>query len=377
MSWPTRWRHNKPNGRSSSAPSERLKRKLGQALAALLLACASACSPLYVIRAGIAEARILAARRPLGEVVRDPAVDARTRGKFVLAIEARAWARDSLGLDVGDAYTSFTQLESDTLALVLSAAYKDRLASKTWWFPIVGSVPYRGFFDEEDALDEQRELDAQGFDTYLRPTAAFSTLGWFADPLLSSIVREDEVDLIETILHELSHNHLFVPGQVRFNESFATFVGRVGAIDFFCRRQGGGPDTVRCARAQARWRDYQRFSRWLDGLVLDLQDLYANTSLSTEQKVTQREQIASAHRARFTALFQPAMESYTTWGFVERPLNNAVLLGQMLYYHRLPDFQALLDAHRGDLAATIAALAEGVETVADPFELLPRTEPSP
>src|SRR5688500_2431967 len=125
MSWPTRWMHNKPNGRSSSAPSERLKRKLGQALAALLLASASACSPLYVIRAGIAEARILAARRPLGEVVRDPAVDERTRGKLVLAIEARAWARDSLGLDVGDAYTSFTQLESDTLALVLSAAYKD------------------------------------------------------------------------------------------------------------------------------------------------------------------------------------------------------------------------------------------------------------
>src|SRR6185503_6627521 len=251
----------------------------------LLIVGAGACSPVYVIRAGLAEARILSRRRPLAEVVLDSATDARTRGKLLLAIEARGWARDSLHLDVGDAYTSFTQLDSDTLALVLSAAYKDRLASKTWWFPIVGSVPYRGFFDEEKAEAEERKLAAEGFDTYLRPTSAFSTLGWFADPLLSSIVREDEVDLIDTILHELSHNHLFVPGQVRFNESFATFVGRVGAIDFFCRRAGGGPDTVWCTRAEARWRDFQRFSRWLDGLVADLQALYADASLTSEQKV--------------------------------------------------------------------------------------------
>lgn len=332
---------------------------------------------MYVVRAGLAEARILSGRRPLAEVVRDPATDARTRGKLVLAIEARAWARDTLRLDVGDAYTSFTQLDSDTLALVLSAAYQDRLASKTWWFPIVGSVPYRGFFDEEKALAEERKLAAEGLDTYLRPTAAFSTLGWFADPLLSSIVREDEVDLIETILHELSHNHLFVPGQVRFNESFATFVGRVGAIDFYCRRAGGGSDTVWCTRAQARWRDFQRFSRWLDGLVVDLQTLYADTSLSAEQKVERREQIAARHRARFAAEFQPAMESYTRWGFVEQPLNNAILLGQMLYYHRLPDFQALLDTHGGDLAAAVAALKEGVDGVTDPFDLLPRTTATP
>jgi predicted aminopeptidase len=341
-------------------------------LAAAAAAGASACSPIYVIRAGIAEARILAARRPLTEVILDPATDERTRGKLVLAMEARAWAQDSLGLDVGDAYTSYTQLGSDTLALVLSAAYKDRLQSKTWWFPIVGHVPYRGFFDEEQAQEEERELQAEGLDTYLRPTAAFSTLGWFADPLLSSIVRQDEVDLIETILHELSHNHLFIPGQVRFNESFATFVGRVGAIDFFCRRPGGGTDTVKCERAQARWRDFQRFSRWLDGLVNDLQALYGDAAVPYEQKLAARERIAAAHRERFAAEFQPEMESYRTWTFVERPLNNATLLGQMLYYHRLADFQAFLDLHGGDVSEAVAALAAGTEGLDDPFALLPR-----
>jgi len=344
------------------------------ASAALLLVLATpACSPGYVLRAGLAEARILAARRPIPEVVADPATDERTRGKLVLAIEARAFARDSLRLDVGRSYTSYTQLDRDTLALVLSAAHRDRLEARTWWFPIVGHVPYRGFFSESQALREQAKLAAEGYDTDLRPTSAFSTLGWFADPLLSTVVRQDEVDLVETIFHELSHNHLFLSGRVRFNESFATFVGRTGAIEFFCRRDGGGYDTVRCQRAQARWRDLQRFSVYLDGLITDLQAMYGDPALSYDEKLVLRENIAEVHRARFRSEVQPLLESYTSWGFVERPLNNAVLLGNMLYYHRLPDFQAYLDAHGGDLAAAIAALTEEAPAAGDPFDLLPRT----
>jgi predicted aminopeptidase len=341
------------------------------AVSAFLLATA-ACSPIYVIRAGIAEARILAARRPLPDVILDPTTDTRVRGKLVLAMEARVFARDSLGLDVGDSYTSYSRLRSDTLALVLSAAYRDRLEFVTWWFPIVGRVPYRGFFREEGSLREEQQIAARGHDTYLRPTSAFSTLGCFADPILSSMMREDEVDLVETLLHEMAHSQLFIPGHVRFNESFATFVGRVGAAEFFCRREGGGSDTVKCARARARWRDFQRFSLFLDALVPDLEALYGDAALSSEEKVLRRETVAARHRARFVAELQPLMESYTTWGFVAEPLNNATLLTQMLYYHRLPDFQALLEA-RGGLSAAVAALATGARLATDPFELLPRT----
>ncbi len=215
-------------------------------------ALATACSPIYVIKAGLAEAKILRARRPLPDVILDPATDERTRGKLTLVREARRYAIEELELDVGDSYTTFTPLEKDTLALVLSAAHRDRLVSKTWWFPVVGSIPYRGFFGVDDAKSEQRKLEEQGYDTYLRATGAFSTLGWFADPLVSSVLRADEVDVVATVLHELSHNHLFVKGQVRFNESFSNFVGRTAAADFFCTREGGGPDTVKCLRASAR-----------------------------------------------------------------------------------------------------------------------------
>jgi predicted aminopeptidase len=334
----------------------------------------AACSPIYVIKAGIAEAKILAARRPIPEVVGDPRTDEGTRGKLVLVLEARAFAADSLGLDVGDSYTSFTRLDKDTLALVLSAAYRDRLASRTWWFPIVGRVPYRGYFSEDDALDAQRDLERDGLDTYLRPTSAFSTLGWFADPLLSTLLRYDHVDLVSTVLHELSHNHLFVSGQVRFNESFATFVGDVGAIEFFCGREGGGPDTVWCRRAEARWRDAERFSRFMDDLVAGLQEIYTDPELPPEEKVRRREGVFEAFRERFTTTLQPSLEASSFASFLTTPLNNATLLSRMLYYHRLVDFDAAYRAHGSDLAATVAYLAEGVGSVSDPFELLARPD---
>lgn len=335
---------------------------------ALLLA---GCSPLYVIEAGIAEAKILAARRPIPEVILDPSTDARTRGLLTIAMEARAFAAEELELDVGDSYTSFTRLESDTLAHILSGARRDRLEARTWWFPIVGRVPYKGYFDLDDALEAQRELEADGWDSYLRPTAAFSTLGWFADPLLSTLLRQDDVDLVESILHELSHNHLFVPGQVTFNESFATFVGRTGAAQFFCTRPGSGPDSVKCVRARARWRDEVRFSRFLDGLIEELRARYGRSDLTSEEKIHRREDVFAGSQQRFRTEVQPTFEVLSFGSFLTVPLNNATLLSRMVYYHRLYDFDAFLQAQGDDVAAAVAALAERVDEVADPFALLP------
>jgi len=341
-------------------------------LAPALFVVLTACSPLYVLKAGIAEARILRARRPIPEVILDSATDERTRGMLVLALDARTFAMEQLRLDVGGSYTSFTQLESDTLAHILSAARRDRLEPKTWWFPVVGRFPYKGFFDLDDALRAQQELEDEGWDTYLRPTAAFSTLGWFDDPLLSTLLRRDDVDLIETILHELAHNHLFVSGQVMFNESFATFVGRVGAAQFFCTRVGGGPDTVKCARARARWRDEIRFSRFLDELVDELVAVYASTDLTLEEKLRDRATLFADSQRRFRTDVQPVFEAQTFSSFLFTPLNNATLLSRMVYYHRLYDFDTLLQAHQGDLGEAVASLKTSTQDVSDPYTLLPQ-----
>jgi predicted aminopeptidase len=349
-----------------------MRRRLILALGVLaLLASCAACSPVYVVKAGLAEMRILRARQPIHRVLNDPATDPATRGKLAYVLEARRFAAEELGIDVGESYTMYTELESDTLALVLSAAPRDRLWPKTWWFPVVGRVPYKGFFSERDALREEASLAADGYDTYVRPTAAFSTLGWFNDPLLSSVLRADDVDVVETVLHELSHQHLFVPGHVGFNESFATFVGRVAAARFFCTRDGGGPDTIRCQRAEARWRDYQRFSVFIDWMVDQLEAVYGSPDLDYDAKIRRRDEVFAAALRRFDEEVQPSFEAYTFQGFRDTPLNNATLLARIRYYHRLPDFAAYLDERDGDLRRALEDLASGADSVDDPFDLLP------
>lgn len=343
------------------------------ALAALLLAASCmACSPIYVAKASIAEIGILRARRPIPQVVADPATDQATRDKLAWVLEARRFAADELGIDVGESYTMYTELERDTLALVVSAAPKDQLAPVTWWFPIVGRMPYRGFFSVDDALDAERDLQEEGYDTYVRPTSAFSTLGWFNDPVLSTTLQTDDVEIVTTVLHELAHQFLFVSGQVGFNESFANFVGRVAAIQFFCTRDGGGPDTVKCIRAQERWRDFQRFSVFIDAFTRDLEGLYHDPSVSFDDKVARRETIFADALARFSSEVQPTFESLTFSSMLTTPMNNATLLGRVRYYNRLPDFQALLDAHDGSVTAVMQDLRSRARSAEDPFDLLPR-----
>ena len=347
-----------------------IKAGLAVGLLALAASCMG-CSPIYVVRAGIAEAKILRARQPITRVVNDSTVDADTRAKLAWVLEARRFAANELGIDVGESYTMYTELDRDTLALVLSAAPRDRLAPKTWWFPIVGHVPYKGYFSESAVRSEQRKLEEEGLDTFVRPTAAFSTLGWFNDPILSTALRTDDIEVVTTVIHELAHQYLFVPGQVAFNESFATFVGSAGAIRFFCTREGGGPDTVKCARAQARWRDRQRFSAYLDELVAELEVVYGDDALSSEEKVERREQVFADALDRFDENLTPTFESLTFVGFRRDPLNNATLLSRIRYYNRLGDFDRLLGEHGGDLIAVLGYFRERAPDTDDAFTLLP------
>jgi predicted aminopeptidase len=134
---------------------------------AILIAAlsAAACSPLYVIRAGIEEARILSRRRPITDVIADPAVSAETRRKLDLVLQARDFAEHALDLNAGESYTTYSYVDSDTLLLVVSGAKKDRFEAYTWWFPIVGRVPYKGFFHFDAAFDEAARLEhEQGAD---------------------------------------------------------------------------------------------------------------------------------------------------------------------------------------------------------------------
>ena len=319
----------------------------------------------YLTRAAFAEGWILRHRRPIVDVVADPATDPATRGKLILVIAARAYAADSLGLAVGETYTTYTQLERDTLVMVLSAARNDRLQAYTWTWPVIGRVPYKGFFDLARAQREAQQLQRAGLDTYLRPSAAFSTLGWFNDPLLSTVVRDDSVDLAATVIHETLHNTVFVKNHVDFNESLAEFTGYRGAEAFF-RSRG---DSVNAGRAAARWRDIIRLARFYDALAKQLEKVYASGALPAE--------IQRARTATFDAALQEmagslARELETIDGrrLAQRPLNNASLLAQMVYGTGLDQFDRVLGEHGGDLRGTIRDLAARVKTAGDPWDVL-------
>ncbi len=344
---------------------------LGRRLLFFAFVCltSTSCNPIYVAQAGLAELEILRAREPIPDLILSPETDERTRGKLTLVREARAWAVDHLEMEVGDTYTTVSDIGRDTLAMVLSGARRDRLEPKTWWFPIVGRVPYRGYFSLDGALDAQQDLEKDGYDTYLRPTSAFSTLGWFSDPITSPLLRADEVALVETIIHELSHNHLFVKGQVRFNESFANFVGLAGSAEFFCTRPGGGSVTVWCLRAQNRWADAQRFSTFVDHVVDELTALYERTDLTSEQKIELREEIFVASKEEFRTEVQPQMSDRSFQFYLTLPLNNATLLARLRYYHRLTDFQDFLERQGGSMSDALRIIKDGVGGFEDPYQL--------
>ena len=356
----------------------------GPAVGLLLLA---GCNPVYVIRLGWAESRILRSRVPLTEVMADPDTDPGERGKLRLAWDARRHAIDELGFEnAGDSYTSLARLESDTLALVLTAAYQDRLELRTWWFPVAGRIPYRAYFSVEGAEEARDALEREGFDTYLRPTAAFSTLGWFADPLYSTMLIADEVGVVETVLHELAHNHLYVPGRGRFNESFANFAGHAAAIHFFCRDQADGLPTVRCRRARARWEDAQDVSRYIDGVEREVVALLSSSAGSAGSGspgsragatlVAARDSLYRAARDDFVSRVQPSLRATSHAYLAAEPLNNATLLSRSLYYHRLPGFDALWRAGGEDLASLMAWMRETAPRLDDPFGILDAGPPS-
>lgn len=354
-------------GTHTTANTMRL-RLIGVAIVATLGIASLTCSPFYVLRAGIEEARILSRRRPITEVVGDPATGTDVRRKLRLVLDARTFAHEMVDLDVGESYTTYSWIDRDTLALVLSAARKDRFEPHTWWFPIVGHVPYKGFFSLDDARDAAADLADRGYDTFIRPTSAFSTLGWFNDPLLSTIVDDDDVSLVSTVIHELTHNTVYVPSRVAFNESFASFVGDRGAIAFFCELEGD--DGERCTTARARWTDNLLFADFLQTLIDDLEALYARRDLPRDRMLAGRDAIFERARERFRHEIAPRLRTDRFRGFGRVGLDNARLIAWRLYYDRLHLFEAAYRHRAGDLPATVAAIRRAIGDTDEPFRAL-------
>jgi predicted aminopeptidase len=325
----------------------------------LLLLCLlvlSACSPAYVLRAGYEEAKILWRREPIERMLQRADLDAAMRAKLELALAVRVFARDTLHLRVDHSYATFARVDADAMVHVVTAAYRLRLEPYTWWFPIVGRVPYKGFFSQSAADGEAADLERQGYDTAVRPSVAFSTLGWFADPLVSTLLRYDRAVLADIIIHELLHNTSYLAGRAEFDESFANFVGSRGAILFFASRGDEGA----AHEASTVWNDTLQFSDFLGRFTARLRAAYASGVTLAE-----RQELFAAAQDEFRRL---PLQTLMYRDFGTRQLNNAVILQHLTYADRLQVFERLFAQEGNDLQRTIAVVLQIVhKRVDDPF----------
>ena len=328
--------------------------RAGASASFALLLLLSGC---YVARQGLAQADILLAARPVDEALHDPAVTPDLRRKLRIVRAAKRFGVDALGMGrAADLYRTWYDTGGRPVAWNVSASARDRFEARTWWFPVVGAVPYLGFFDEAEsqAMAESLEVD-DALDVLRRGGGAFSTLGWFEDPVFSSALGGGDFDVVRLVLHEMAHAAVFFPGHVAWNENFATLVGDRGALQFMVERYG--PDSQAATDARRRLADARTLQRTLAGILAELEALYAGPG-SRADKLREREVVFARGKATLARLGD--LPGAGAW--IARPWNNALWMSLRRYQGRQAELAELLDgAFEGDLAAFIDWLQERSE----------------
>jgi predicted aminopeptidase len=335
-------------------------------LSTLVGSILSGCSPIYVLRAAYEEGKILWRREPIADFIQNPAVAQDTHEKLRLVLAVREYARDVLKLRVGGSYSSYSYVDRPDLTYIVVAAPKTEMRPYTWWFLIVGNVPYKGYFSKEEAQAEIERLKAEGYDTNLRTSAAFSTLGWFDDPLLSHLLRYDKVLLSEIVFHELFHNTLYLKGASAFNESSANFVGHRAAIDFF--RDRFGEDSAEHRYALRLWDDEREFGAFIAEVARTLTELYGR-DISREEKLRLREEVFARSKAEWDQRIADR-PSHRFHRFSQQPLNNAVVMHYVVYLKDLDLFESIYEASGHSLVRTIETVRKAVDKGGEPFDAL-------
>ncbi|KZY37301.1 MULTISPECIES: aminopeptidase [unclassified Oleiphilus] len=299
----------------------------------LLSACSSVSYYSHLLNG---QTSLLWNREPVETLLADDETSEELRKRLILSQALRDFASKELNLPVDDAYTSYTDLGRRYAVWNVYAASELSLDAYTWCYPILGCLAYRGYYDQSMAKAEALRLEKQGFETRVGGVRAYSTLGFFDDPLLSSFIFTDEVYLVELLIHEISHRKLYIKNDTKFNENFATAVGTIGA-ELWYKNQS---QTHKYQEYQQAKAEQKKLMSFVLSYKDKLHDVYQDDSWSVEKKRKEKDKLLKEMKLSFQSLKQKhAWDSrYDRW---VNELNNAGFSTLSNYQDLVPGFIAL------------------------------------
>ncbi len=312
------------------------------------------CSTLaFYTQAVVGQTSLLLARREIPQVIEDPDTDPLVREKLSLITEILAFARDDLDLPVGESYSTYVATGKRYVVWNVFAAPALSLQLRSFCYPVVGCVSYRGYFQEAAAEKSGVDLAAAGFDVFVGGVAAYSTLGWFADPVLDTFLNRSDVALAELLFHELAHKVVYISDDSRFSESFATAVAKEG-VRRWLQDRGDEPTHREYLARQGYTREVMAL---IGSTQAALQALYASGQ-NDEEKLSQKQQEIDALRAQFAELQKSWPGQRHFQGFMAGQINNARLATVAEYNELVPAFVGLLNLEQGNFLAFYDAVRE-------------------
>ncbi|HZM04396.1 MAG TPA: aminopeptidase [Candidatus Saccharimonadales bacterium] len=290
------------------------------------------------------EYQILAHQEPVQKLIDDPHTPVKLRNKLEEVLRIRRFAAAELKLPAERSYYKYVDLHRTYVVWNVNVAPVLSLEPKTWWFPIVGTASYRGYFEESGALRYAGKWPAKDWDVYVDGIETYSTLGWFHDPLLNTFLFEQESELAEIIFHELGHQRLFVYGDTDFNEAFATTVAAEGIRRWFVAAHN--PKAYQ--QYQAGLAHQNDFVQLVMDCRAELTAVYDDTRLTDAAKLQRKREIIQQLRTKYAAAKKVwGVSGYDEW--FAQPINNAKLNTVSAYYDLVPAFQSMLRAQDGDM----------------------------
>ena len=317
----------------------------------IVVIVASGCSPGYYVQAIRGQFQILAHRQSIEKLIADPKTPAKLKQQLQLVRQLRTFAETELKLPLDGNYGKYVDVHRRYVVWNVQAAPELSLQAKTWKYLFVGRLAYRGYFSEKSAQKCGDDLAKKGLDVYVDGVEAYSTLGWFKDPLLNTFIDTAEPELAEVLFHELAHKRVFASGDTDFNEAFATTVGEEGAHRWLRAKC----DSALLAQYDATLVRERDFVRLVTATRERLQKLYAS-SIPPEEMRREKQCAFDDLRRQYAEIKVQKWGGYSGYDeWFANQLNNAKLNTVANYYDYVPGFQRLLEMNGGDLKDFYAA----------------------